>query len=142
VPAGSQSVAGTITLPKARRKDVKEGDTIFLVVRRAGGPPGPASMLAVQKLSAKAFPMEFLVSSRDAMVPGTPFEVAVDIQVRVDKDGEPMTRRKGDVMGEVKGVKVGTKDVAVPLDTVLAEDVTLGGRPGGPPPAGMPPGHP
>jgi hypothetical protein len=142
-PDPAHTIAGTIRLPAARKKDVKPGDTIFLIARRAGGPPGPGSMLAVQRLTAGDFPMPFTLSGRDAMVPGTPFEGLVSLTVRVDKDGDAITRRKGDVYGQANGVKVGTQNVPLSLDTLQAEDVTLGGAmPGGNPHGGLPPGHP
>lgn len=154
-----ESITGTIVLPKARKKDVKKGDVMFLIARRAGGPAGPGSMLAVQKMVVDEFPMPFAVSSRDAMMPGMKFEGEVNLSIRLDKDGDPMTRRKGDVFGEVLGVKVGSKDVALPLENLQAEDKVLGspmqGAPGGasphggmpphggaPPHGGMPAGHP
>src|SRR5205814_3341207 len=118
---------------------VKKGDTMFLIARRAGGPPGPASMIAVQRLQAGDFPMPFTLSSRDVMIPGTPFEGAIAITVRVDKDGDPITRRKGDVLGQANDIKVGAQSVTISLDTVLTEDATLGGGPMG---GGLPPGHP
>jgi len=137
-PDAKQTVSGKIVLPAARKADVKKGDTMFLIARRAGGMPGPP--LAVQRLQAGDFPMPFSLSSRDAMVPGIPFEGDITITVRVDKDGDAMTRRKGDVFGTIPKVKVGTQDAVLPLDTLQAEDVTLGGM-GGPRP-GMPAGHP
>jgi hypothetical protein len=133
-PEPSQTIAGTIVLPAARRGDVKKGDTIFLIARKTGGPAGFGSMLAVQRLQAGDFPMPFALSSRDAMVPGTPFEGEINISVRVDKDGDPITRRKGDVFGQAAAVRVGRQDVRISLDNLQAEDVTLNG--------GMPPGHP
>lgn len=139
-PDPSQTVSGTITLPKAHRKKVSSADVVFIIARKAGGPPGPGSMLAVQKHPASDFPLAFTLSDRDAMIPGTPFAGEVNIMVRLDKDGDAITRKKGDLVGEANGVKVGAQDVAIPLDTVLKEDVNLGG---GPPPRGMmPPGHP
>ena len=154
-PDPRASISGTITLPPQRRKDVAKSDIVYIIARRAGGPPGPGSMLGVQKHPVGEFPMPFTLSGRDAMVPGTPFEGNVDISVRLDKDGDAMTRRKGDLLGEVKGVKVGAAGVPIPLDTVLTEDKTLGaGMPGhggampamppsGAPPRGaLPPGHP
>jgi hypothetical protein len=141
------SVTGTIVVAKARKKDVKKGDVLFLIARRAGGPPGPGSMLAVQKLVVEEFPMPFAVSSRDAMIPGMKFEGEVNLSIRLDKDGDPMTRRKGDVFGEVQGVKVGSKDVTLPLETLQTEDKVLGAPGGmaphgGSPHGGMPAGHP
>jgi hypothetical protein len=140
-PDPATTVSGTITLPAARKKNVSSGDVIFIVARRAGGPPGPGSMLAVQKHPVGDFPMPFTLSGRDAMIPGTPFEGMVNVTVRLDKDGDAMTRRKGDLFGQANNVKVGAQDVVIPLDSVQTEDHTLGGgmtAPG----AGLPPGHP
>ena len=137
----SQTISGTIVLPSSNRAKVARGDVMFLAARRAGGPPGPGSMLAVQKLTAEDFPMPFSISSRDAMIPGIPFEGKMSITVRVDKDGDAMTRRKGDLYGQAEGVKVGSQKVVIPLDKVQTEDQTLG------PPAAatgdmLPAGHP
>jgi len=139
-PDPKQTVSGKIVLPAARKSDVEKGDTLFIIARRAGGIPGPP--LAVQRLQAGDFPMPFSLSARDAMVPGVPFEGDISITVRVDKDGDAMTRRKGDVFGQLLKVKVGTQAVRIALDTVQAEDVTLGGGPMGAQRQGLPPGHP
>ena len=125
VPDEKDTISGTITLPAANRSRVAKGDTMFLAARRAGGPPGPGSMLAVQKLAADEFPMRFTISNRDAMIPGVPFEGQMSITVRVDKDGDAMTRGKGDVYGQANNVKVGSQKVVISLDTVQTEDRTL-----------------
>jgi hypothetical protein len=139
-PDPRQTISGTILLPAARRADVRKGDAMFLIARRAGGPPGPGSMLAVQRMQVEDFPRPFTLSNRDAMIPGTPFEGEIAITVRVDKDGDAITRRKGDVYGQASGVRVGSHDVTISLDTLQREDVTLAGPMGGG--AGLPPGHP
>jgi hypothetical protein len=139
-PDEKHTVSGVIVLPAANRPKVARGDVMFLAARRAGAPPGPASMLAVQKLSAADFPMPFSLSSRDAMIPGVPFEGLVSITVRVDKDGDAMTRRKGDVFGQVSNVAIGSQKVVIALDKVQAEDQTLGA--GGPLMGALPPDHP
>jgi len=126
VDAG-HTIAGKIVLPAASRGKVARGDVMFLAARRAGGPPGPGSMIAVQKLVAGDFPMRFEISGRDAMIPGIPFEGRMSITVRVDKDGDAMTRRKGDVFGQAENVKVGARNVAINLDKVQSDDQTLGG---------------
>jgi hypothetical protein len=137
----SKSISGTITLPPANRAKVARGDVMFLAARRAGGPPGPGSMLAVQKLTAEDFPMRFSISDRDAMIPGVPFEGQMSITVRVDKDGDAMTRRKGDVFGQAENVKVGSQKVVISLDKVQTEDRTLG-EPGAAMGGMLPAGHP
>src|SRR5436190_1994162 len=103
---------------------------LFLAACSKTTPPAekPAGIapLAVQRLQAGDFPMPFSLSKRDSMVPNIPFEGEVSITVRVDKDGDAMTRRKGDVFGAIQKAKIGANDLVLPLDTLQAEDVTLG----------------
>jgi hypothetical protein len=144
-PDPKASIGGTITLPAARKRDVAPTDIVFIIARKAGAAPGPGSMLAGQKHPVGQFPMPFTLSARDAMIPGTPFEGAINITVRLDKDGDGLTRKKGDLYGQVNGVQVGSQGVAIPLDSVQAQDQTLAGGAvgaGAPGTAGKPPGHP
>jgi cytochrome c-type biogenesis protein CcmH len=144
-PDPKASIGGTITLPAARKRDVAPTDIVFIIARKSGAAPGPGSMLAVQKHPVGQFPMPFTLSARDAMIPGTPFEGAINITVRLDKDGDGLTRKKGDLYGQVNGVPVGSQGVTIPLDSVQAQDQTLAGGAvgaGAPGPAGKPPGHP
>jgi len=140
-PDLKDTIAGTLTLPAAQQSRVARGDVIFLSARRTGAPPGPGGMLAVQKLQVEDFPMPFALGARDAMIPGTSFDGPITITARVDKDGDALTRRKGDVYGEVKGIRVGTQNVKLSLDTVQAEDRTIA-TPEDVRKAMMPPGHP
>lgn len=140
-PDPTQTIAGTITLPVANRARVARGDVIFLSARRVGGPPGPGAMMAVQKLQADTFPMPFAISARDAMIPGTPFEGHMSIMVRVDKDGDALTRGKGDIYGQAPDVVVGKTDVTIALDTVQAQDRAIA-TPDAVQRAMLPPGHP
>jgi hypothetical protein len=144
-PDAKQSISGTISLPAARKRDVAATDIVFIIARRAGAAPGPGSMLAVQKHPVGQFPMPFTLSARDAMIPGTPFAGSINITVRLDKDGDGLTRKKGDLYGQANGVPVGSQGVTIPLDSVQTEDQTLAGGAvgqGGPGPGQKPPGHP
>ena len=58
----------------------------------------------------------FELSSKQVMVAGTPFAGPMQITARVDKDGEAMTRKEGDVEGTAR-VTVPQKDVQIVLDT-------------------------
>jgi cytochrome c-type biogenesis protein CcmH len=140
-PDEKETISGTVVLPAANRAKVVRGDVMFLAARRVGGPPGPGSMLAVQKLTVEDFPMRFTLSNRDAMIPGVPFEGRMSITVRVDKDGDAMTRLKGDVYGQANDVTIGSQKVVVSLDTVATEDRTLA-VPSGSMGEMLPPGHP
>jgi hypothetical protein len=126
-PAGDQSITGKIILPAARRAGVTAGDTIFISARRRGAFPDVGSLLAAQRLQADEFPLSFTLSAQDAMTSGTAFEGTVNITVRVDKDGDPLTRQRGDISGRANDVPVGAADVVVSLDSVQKENVTLAG---------------
>jgi hypothetical protein len=128
-PDPKTTISGTITIPSAHRKSLAPTDIIFIIARRAGAPPGPGSMIAVQKHPLAQFPMPFTLSGRDSMMPGRPFEGKIDITVRIDKDGDGLTRKKGDLFGQVNNVPVGTQDLAVSVDTMQTEDQTLPGVP-------------
>jgi hypothetical protein len=98
---------------------VSPGDTFFLVARGAaeGGAPGP--VLAVKKLTAGAWPLAFQLDSRDAMMAGTSLKGKVVVNVRVDKDGDAMTKNPGDVTGVTKPISPPMQKVVVTLDTLL-----------------------
>ena len=137
------AISGTIELPAAQRAHVAPADVVFLVARRiADNPQARGTLVAVKRLSAASFPIPFTLSARDMMVPTGAFDGEVSLAVRVDKDGDPMTRRKGDVFGGLPKVSVGARGVKLTLDQVQKEDESLAG--GGPmgPHGAMPPGHP
>jgi cytochrome c-type biogenesis protein CcmH len=145
-------ITGQITITPAMKKNVAPTDTIFVVARRVpDNPAARGTLVAVKKLTAEKLPIAFELSAADMPFGGT-FDGELQLTVRVNKSGDPMMRRKGDVYGMVPKVKVGAKNVKLPLDTLQKEDESLaqpGGNPhGGPMGGGMqgggalPPGHP
>ena len=151
------AISGTIVLAPARKGDVAPTDTIFLVARRiADNPSARGTLVAVKRLSAASFPIPFTLSARDMMIPTGAFDGEVSLSVRVDKDGDPLTHRKGDVIGGIPKVSVGARGVKLALDQLQKEDESLAGNApmmgGGAPmmnPHGdmnphseLPPGHP
>jgi hypothetical protein len=141
-PAGP-TITGRITLASARKGDVTPNDAVYLAARRiADNPQARGSLIAVKRFTASSFPIEFTLGAGDMMFKNGAFEGELTLSARVDKDGDPMTRRKGDVFGTIQKVKVGAAGVEIALDQLQKEDESLLG---GPPPAagaGMPPGHP
>ncbi len=149
------AISGTIVLAPSRKGDVAPTDTIFLVARRiADNPTARGTLVAVKRLSAASFPIPFTLSAHDMMIPTGAFDGEVSLSVRVDKDGDPMTRRKGDVIGGLPKVSVGARGVKLTLDQLQKEDESLagnapmmGGAPMGAAPTmnphgELPPGHP
>lgn len=140
--AASGTIAGKITLAPPRKGDVTPSDVVYLVARRVSdNPTARGSLVAVKRFSASSFPIEFTLGAADMMFKNGAFEGDLTLSARVDKDGDPMTRRKGDVFGTIERVKVGATAVDLKLDQLQKEDESLAG---GAPPAqgGMPPGHP
>ena len=150
------AISGSIALAPARKGDVSPSDTIFLVARRiADNPSARGTLVAVKRLSAASFPIPFTLSARDMMIPTGAFDGEVSLSVRVDKDGDPLTHLKGDVIGGVPKIKVGARGVKLTLDQLQKEDESLAGNApmmGGGAPMGsapmmnphseLPPGHP
>ena len=71
---------------------------------RFGGPP-----VAVRKFASPTFPQSFSVTSANTMLKGMPFAGPFDIQVRLDQDGNAMTKSAGDLVATspAKGIKPG-----------------------------------
>lgn len=113
-------LAGIIKADGKVKDKIAAGDVIFVVARRyEEGATGPGTPLAVQKLTVDKFPIKFALDSRDAMLAGTTLSGKVVVTVRVDKDGDAITKNPGDVTGQSKPVEPPKKDVVVSLDTVL-----------------------
>jgi cytochrome c-type biogenesis protein CcmH len=141
VAKASESIIGKITLSPARKADVTPTDVVYLVARRVADNPGArGSLVAVKRYTASSFPIEFTLGAGDMMFQNGAFEGELSLAARVDKDGDPMTRRKGDVFGTADRVRVGATGVEIKLDQIQKEDESLAGS--SPPHAGMPSGHP
>jgi hypothetical protein len=113
-------LAGLIKADGKVKDKITAGDVIFVVARRfEAGATGPGTPLAVQKLTFDKFPIKFSLDSRDAMLAGTTLSGKVVVTVRVDKDGDAITKNPGDVTGQSKPIEPPKKDLVVSLDTVL-----------------------
>ncbi|MEO6950814.1 MAG: hypothetical protein ABI321_03295 [Polyangia bacterium] len=112
-------IAGQLKLDGKTKDKVKAGDTMFIVVRGAATAGAPGPVLAVRRLEAAAFPMPFQIDSRDAMVAGTAMHAPVTLTVRVDKDGDAMSKNPGDVVGTSTIKALPAPSVQLVLDTVL-----------------------
>lgn len=117
-PSGGDPISGRVVL------DPSVGEagsgTVFIVLRNAGMPNrGPP--IAVKKIDHPTFPVEFQVSSADVMMKGIPFTGPFDIYVRLDRDGNAMTKDAGDLVndGPTSGIKPGASDVEIKLNKRL-----------------------
>jgi hypothetical protein len=88
---GGGSIRGTLRL--ASGAAIPAGSVLFVIARsQAGGPP-----LAVKRLPAGPFPLDFEIGPRDAMIAGRPFAGQILLSARIDADGDPLTRGTGEL---------------------------------------------
>jgi cytochrome c-type biogenesis protein CcmH len=135
-------IIGQIVLAPDMKSHVAPSDTLYVVARRIpDNPQVRGSLVAVKKLSAEKFPVDFALTAADMPFQNGAFEGDLELSVRDNKSGDPIMRRKGDVFGKLAKVHVGATGVKLPLDTLQKEDESLAGAQmmmNG----GMPPGHP
>jgi hypothetical protein len=142
-PGGS--ITGKIELSAALAKKKPEG-TLFLVARRiSDNPSARGTLIAVKKMPATKFPLAFDLSGADMPFQNGPFDGELTLTARIDQDGDPLSHQKGDIMGALPKVRVGSKNVRVTLDQVQEKDESLAGpgaMGGGARPPMLPAGHP
>jgi cytochrome c-type biogenesis protein CcmH len=108
-------ISGKITIDPKLKTKVAPSAALFIIARSAGAPAGPP--LAVKKIDRPAFPVDYTLSQENVMMPGAPFAGKITITVRLDKDGDPVTRGSGDLIGDYKKpVEVGAKNVDIAID--------------------------
>lgn len=148
-PDPKATISGEIVLAPAMKSAVKPDDPIFLVARRiSDNPTARGSLVAVKKFTAEKFPIPFSLGPQDMMFKNGNFEGDLTLSARVDKDGDPMTHKKGDVIAMLPKVHVGARGVKLSLNQLQKEDESLvappmmGGGGMANPHAQLPPGHP
>lgn len=104
--AGEVVVSGVAELAPDAATALVGTEIVYVSVRDpAGGPP-----LAAKKLPLGPFPMTFEVTTADAIAMGgqaRPFPANVNVSVRIDADGNPMTRA-GEPSADLPGVAKGS----------------------------------
>ena len=105
-----------VVINLAEGAEAKSGEILFIIGRPAGVSAGPPA--AVKRLTVGTFPIEVSLTNADMMMGGTLPE-SLDITVRVDGDGNPLTKNDG-VRGEAKGVVVGGSAAALTLSPIPA----------------------
>ena len=112
----SAQISGKITIDAKLKANVDPNAALFIIARPGGGAGGPP--LAVKKIDKPVFPLTYSLSQENVMMQGTPFTGKINLTVRLDKDGNPVTRTPGDMTGDYKKnpVNVGTKNVDILID--------------------------
>lgn len=112
-PASSpaESIAGEILLANGAVAP-PAGSLLFLTVREAGSRLG--APIAAQRLSVSSFPMRFSIGQEHSMQ-GRPFPDSSRIEVRIDSDGDPLTKDPKDLTASADDVRKGTSGVTLAL---------------------------
>jgi tetratricopeptide (TPR) repeat protein len=112
-------IEGTISVDPNLKAKLDSGDALFIIVRSANSAKGPP--LAVKKIDRPVFPLSYSLGPENMMTSGIPFSGKVNISVRLDKDGNAITREPGSLMGtyEKNPVEIGTQGVDIILDEVM-----------------------
>ena len=109
-------VSGTIDIKPELKADLAN----HVVFVSAKSPDGKGPPLAAEKLGSASFPMSFELSKEDQMMQGgPPLEGDVEVTVRIDGDGDVMTRQPGDLVW-----KGPARCGGPPLDIAVSEPAT------------------
>jgi cytochrome c-type biogenesis protein CcmH len=108
-------IRGTIDVKADLKDKVQPTDTVYIIARKGpGGPP-----LAVKRVTPPAFPLTYELTEKDVMM-GGPFDGEVELTVRVDKDGDAMSKNPGDLFGKsAAAIKVGDTAANLTIDQSL-----------------------
>jgi hypothetical protein len=105
-------IRGTITMAPELAGRVREGSVLFIIARKAAGPP-----FAVKRITAPRFPFRYRIGSEDVMMAGNAFDGEVRVSARVSQTGSAGPPQTGDLEGEHGAtVRVGADNV----DMVIA----------------------
>ena len=115
-PSPTGKISGKITLDTKLRVTIDPNAALFIIARPAGGGAGPP--LAVKKIDNPTFPLSYSLGQENVMMQGTAFAGKINITVRLDKDGNAMTREAGNLLGDYRKnpVDVGSQNVDIVLD--------------------------
>ncbi|MCL2345531.1 MAG: c-type cytochrome biogenesis protein CcmI [Desulfobulbus sp.] len=113
----SASIRGHVELAAALKDKAAPGDTVFIAVKEAGGPPMP---LAAGRLTVADLPTDFSFSDADAMMPSRLLSSVktLQIDVRVSRSGTA-TPQPGDLAGSSGPVKFGAGNLRIVIDKAL-----------------------
>ena len=111
------NVSGTIEIDPDLLKYARASDTVFVIARPAtGGPP-----VAVERLQGKNYPLIFKLTEKNIMIHQNTLDFPLNLTVRVDKDGNAMTKDPGDLAGayEKNPVSLHAENITLRIQEIL-----------------------
>lgn len=111
--ASGEPIRGTLRLAPELASSQPPGAVLFLIAR--GEAPGPP--LAVKRIEAPSFPLDFEIGPDDRMLEALPFAGPLRLTARLDADGNATSRSPGDLQGSARSaVSPGASGVELVLD--------------------------
>jgi hypothetical protein len=109
-------IRGTLRVAAEHEGRLPSGAVLFLIARRgSAGPP-----LAVKRIDAPRFPLDFEIGPDDRMIASIPFSGPVQLTARLDSDGNATSRTPGDLQGSApEPVEPGAAGVEITLSEKL-----------------------
>jgi hypothetical protein len=109
------NITGRVSVLSDLEEKTGEG-VLFIIARKEGMRPP----LAVKRIENPSFPLTFSLGPADRMVKTVPFTGSLTLSVRLDGDGNVMSREPGDLQSmSTVDVDPGTQDVELVLDILL-----------------------
>ena len=115
VVISSKGISGQVELSNKLKSKVKPGDVVMVIARQVG----ERMPVAVLRVPAGQFPMQFVLNDSLAMNPSVPLSKLSEasIEVRISKTGMAKPEA-GDLISAVKTVKVGSENIQLLIDQV------------------------
>jgi cytochrome c-type biogenesis protein CcmH len=115
VAVTGKGISGQIELSNDLKSKVKAGDVVMVIARQVG----ERMPVAVLKVPAGNFPMNFVLNDSLAMNPSKPLSKLSEasIEVRISKTGMAKPEA-GDLISAAKTVKVGAENIQLLIDQV------------------------
>lgn len=106
--ASAGEISGEVTVAKTAK--IPSGGALFVMAKEAGKP----MPIAVVRIVSPKFPYKFVLSEKNSMMPGAPFNGPYLITARFSPTGDAMDK-SGPEGTEPKPVAVGAKDVKIEM---------------------------
>lgn len=101
--AGGEPITGTLQLDASvDPSSIKPTDILFIMARKSTGGDQPGPLVAVKKLDKPDFPARFEIGAGNVMMKGVPFQGPFVVYARLDRDGDPMTKKADDLYAKVE----------------------------------------
>jgi hypothetical protein len=115
--ASAGSISGTVKIAPALQEKISPTAALYIIARPDGVTSGPP--VAAKRITAPLkFPVHFVISSADAMMPGTSFQGKFTLMARIAQSGSASPAAAGDLQTSkpLNGVKPGKKSVTLTID--------------------------